>query len=192
MSAKLTITIPECLDKVITWPVTAYRQWKFGYPYRKIYLGEGEFTILDPQDYYRYGNLKWFVQGNGTNLYALRTIKTEPNKTKFLSLHREIMNAPPGLLVDHRNTDSLDNRRENLRLATNSQNQCNRRKTRSHTSSRYIGVSFNKHRQKWIAYIRHKGIRIWLGAFDNEIDAARAYDAAAKKYFGEFARLNFS
>jgi hypothetical protein len=180
------------MDKICTWPVTAYRQWKFGYPYRKIYLNEGEFTIVDPPDYYRFGNFKWFVEGNGTNLYAIRTIKTEPKKTKFLSLHREIMNAPDGLFVDHRNTDSLDNRRANLRLATNSQNQCNKRKTRSHTSSRYIGVSFNKHRQKWLAYITYEGKTIWLGAFDNEIDAARAYDAAAKKYHGEFARLNFT
>jgi hypothetical protein len=67
----------------------------------------------------------------------------------------------------------------------------NRRKTSRKTSSRYIGVSFHKKKGKWMAVIGYKGKNVWLGRFDNEIDAAKAYDAAAKKYYGEFARLNF-
>jgi hypothetical protein len=100
------------------------------------------------------------------------------------------MNEPAGLLVDHRNGIGLDNRRANLRLATNSQNGCNKPKKKN-TSSQFIGVSFHKKAGKWACFIRNKGRRTWLGSFESEIDAARAYDEAAKKYHGEFARLNF-
>jgi hypothetical protein len=102
------------------------------------------------------------------------------------------MNPPRGFLVDHKNLNTLDNTRTNLRLATRSQNMFNRNKIKSNTSSRFRGVCFDKRRKKWCAYITVEGKRIWLGTFDNEIDAAMAYDAAAKKYHGEFARLNFS
>jgi hypothetical protein len=100
------------------------------------------------------------------------------------------MNAPDNLLVDHRNGNSLDNRRDNLRLATNSQNQYNKRK-KPNTSSRFLGVAFHKKNRKWTAYLQASGKRIYLGSFNSEIEAARVRDAAAKKHRGEFARLNF-
>jgi hypothetical protein len=122
---------------------------------------------------------------------AIRQISCPKNKARIVSLHREIMNNPDGLLVDHANGDGLDNRRTNLRLATHSQNQFNKRKTKSKTSSRFIGVYFEKRKNRWMARIHYHGKRIWLGSFKSEFDAAKAYDAAAKKYHGEFARLNF-
>jgi hypothetical protein len=101
------------------------------------------------------------------------------------------MDHPVGLLVDHRNCDTLDNRKANLRPATHSQNQFNRRKTKSKTSSRFIGVSFEKASGRWLADIccHRKSKRI--GRFSSEIDAAHAYDAAARIYHKDFARLNF-
>ena len=105
-------------------------------------------------------------------------------------MHRQIMDFPKGLVVDHRNCDSLDNRRDNLRVVTQAINMRNRRK-RKNTSSQFIGVSLRKSRNRFDVNIRHNGKKIYLGSYDNEIDAARAYDAAAKKYYGEFARLNF-
>lgn len=102
------------------------------------------------------------------------------------------MTPPAGLLVDHKNGDALDNRRDNLRLATYAQNAYNKKKTRTKTSSRFIGVCFSKKTGKWTAYLRFQGKRIWLGQFDNEIDAAKAHDRAAIKYHGEFARLNLA
>jgi hypothetical protein len=191
MKINLTIGIPVWLDFIFTCPLLAYRLLRFGYTYRRIYLGEDEWTILDQQDYYRLGNLKWGVCGHDEHIYGGRFIKTTKSAgIKLIYLHREIMNAPANLLVDHINSDTLDNRRANLRLATHSQNSCNRPK-KSNTSSRFIGVSFLKQRKRWRAAIRHHGKRIWLGYFDSEIEAGKAYDEAARKYHGEFARLNF-
>lgn len=190
MSAKLTISIPEWLDRICTWPLMAYRKQKYGYDFRKIYLGDGEYTIVEPADYYRLGHLKWHLKGsNAKKFYAVRDVKTGPGKTRQLGLHREIMNEPKGLLVDHHNGNSLDNRMANLRPATSAQNVQNRPK-RKNASSRFIGVCYNKRSKKWTANISYKGRKRWLGAFDNEIDAARAYNEAALKYYGEFARIN--
>ncbi len=190
MKINLTIGIPIWLDKICAWPVVVYRKWKYGDTFRRIYLGEGEWTIVDQEVFYRFGNFKWWVNGNGINCYAARSVKIGPARTKIIYLQREIMNAPKGLLVDHRNNNPLDNRRENLRLATHSQNMCNRRK-RKNTTSRFNGVSFNKKYKKWCAQISYNRKQIWLGRFDSELDAAHAYDVAAKKYHKEFARLNF-
>ncbi len=109
----------------------------------------------------------------------------------MVRMHREIMNFPKGLLVDHRNNNTLDNRRANLRPATSSQNMVNRRRDKSKNSSQFRGVRFRKERGRWSAQITINGKTFWLGSYDNEIDAARAYDRAAMKYHGEFAKLNF-
>jgi hypothetical protein len=190
MKLHLTVSIPNWLDRICTWPVLWYRKHKFGQPYRKIRLTEGKITIVDPDVFYRLNNFQWCAAGRDQSFYAVRFLNNANKGIRLISMHRELMNFPVGLFVDHHNGDSLDNRITNLRIATRSQNLCNRRKTSSKTSSRFRGVTFRKNVGKWAARIRYLGKEIWLGLFDSEIDAAKAYDEAAKKYHGEFARLN--
>ena len=187
----VTIKVPKWLDVLFVWPVMLYRWWKSGYTYRRIYLGEGKWVILDQQDYYRLSGFKWYVNGNGVNFYAFRNMVVGPGLTKMKSMHREIMGSPKGMLVDHRNRDTFDNRRENLRLATHSQNSCNTERKKTGRSSQYRGVSWDKKRGYWNTQVVSKGKMVFFGRYKNEIEAAKAYDAAARKYHGEFARLNF-
>jgi hypothetical protein len=192
MKVNLTIWIPGWLDRLCACPVMLYRRRKYGYPFRKIRLTEGKLTIVDPDDYYRLSDFDWLTCGRDDNLYAARVIRSQTGRLKTILMHRELLNAPDNFLVDHRNTSSLDNRRSNLRLATPSQNSCNCRRDKSNTYSRFRGVSFSKRKKKWFSTIRNQGRKLWLGYFDNDLDAAKAYDEAARKYHGDFARLNFA
>ena len=190
MKLHLTISIPNWLDRIFAWPVLVYRKRKFGQPYRKIRLTEGKFALVDQNDFYWLNNFDWFTKRNRTSFYAARFNNDLPKGPTIVSMHRQIMNSPLGLVVDHRNLDGLDNRRSNLRIATYSENNCNKPK-RKNTSSRFVGVCFDKRCGRWVAYIQMNRKRIQLGYFDNEIAAARAYDEAARKYHKDFARLNF-
>ena len=93
------------------------------------------------------------------------------------------------MVVDHINSDSLDNRRSNLRVCTVSQNNMNSAIGRNNKSG-YKGVSWDKTNKKWRAGIKAKGKSVSLGSFNSKKDAARAYNEAAKKAYGEFAKLN--
>ena len=105
-------------------------------------------------------------------------------------MSRLIMNFPRDLMVDHRNHNTLDNQRCNLRVCTNIQNQQNK-KRKINIGSKYKGIHFYKQCKKWQAKIKYNKRQLFLGYFDKEINAAKAYDKKAKELFGEFAFTNF-
>jgi hypothetical protein len=185
-----TIRIPSGFAALGLRLLLLYRRLRYGYPFRRIPLTRGKYAIVDPDDYHSLAAHKWQLHQNRTVSYAVRTVRRPGQPNKLMPMHRQVMNAPPGMLVDHINHDGLDNRKANLRLATPSQNSRNQRKCKP-TASRYKGLSWDRDGKKWRVRIRANGRYIPLGRFNDEIQAARAYDEAAKKYHGEFASLNF-
>jgi hypothetical protein len=133
---------------------------------------------------------KWYAAKDTRTFYAHRK-KRVGKKFVSIGMHREILDPPAHLIVDHINHNGLDNRKANLRLATCAQNSYNRRQFRKNKSSKYIGVSWKEWTKNWAAIICYKRENIIVGYFKDEIQAAKAYDQAAKKYHGEFASLNF-
>jgi hypothetical protein len=152
---------------------------------KQIELSHGKFTLIDDDDFERISENKWKFNNRG---YAVR-LTHRNKKWKTISMHRIILNAKDGEIVDHKNGDRLDNRKENLRIASPSQNCWNSKLFVSNTSG-YKGVTRGKKTGHWTASIHLKNKRINLGTFDNKHDAARMYNFWAKDLFGEFARLN--
>jgi hypothetical protein len=148
------------------------------------------FAIVDDEDFEWASQWKWFAHRNKDHFYAARSIPAPNNERRELLLHRELMKAPIGLMVDHKNRNGLDNRKENLRICTNQQNQWNRKKARNGKTSRFIGVRWHKGDRKFYAEIQVDGRRKHLGGFASEEDAAIARDKAVIKYHGPYANLN--
>lgn len=157
---------------------------------KQISLTQGLFATVDDTDFEFLNQWKWCAHTkDGKKFYAVRSGLRLPFQ-KTIYMHRVIMNTPDDMDVDHRDGNGLNNTRGNLRNCTNTQNQRNREKLSNNTSG-YKGVTWNKEREKWVAQIKVNGKLIRLGRFSKIEDAAHAYDQAAKKYFGEFARTNF-
>jgi len=168
-----------------------YRRARYGYVFRRIPLTQGKYAIVDPKDFTRLNKHKWHANKAKNTYYAIRRVHVGYKKWKHIQMHREILRPPSHLFVDHINHNGLDNRNANLRTATAMQNSYNRIHFRKNPSSKYKGVSWNKHKNKWSVQIRYDGRSKFIGFFDNEIEAAKAYDKEAKKHQGEFAVLNF-
>jgi hypothetical protein len=154
---------------------------------REIQLTQGKVAIVADADFEMLSQWKWFCNSGG---YAARTLTRRPHKWQ-IRMHRVILGiTDPSIDCDHRNGDKLDNRRENLRACTRAENMRNKAKMAIACASPFKGVCWHKATNRWIASIKRNGESFHLGLFRVEEEAARAYDAAAKELFGEFARLN--
>jgi hypothetical protein len=152
-------------------------------------LTQGQFAIVDDEDFESLSAYKWcYSKGYAVRNRNAAEKAARGGKRGLIPMHRQIMNPPDDMDVDHKHGDTLDNRRSELRVCPHAKNQANQ-KIRSGKKAKYKGV----HRvgNKWCAQIgsgpnrkRH------LGMFDSQEEAALAYNAAAFKQFGEFARLN--
>jgi hypothetical protein len=158
-------------------------------PFCKIALTQGKYAKVDPKDFIRLSQFRWYCNNRRHTSYAIRN-RWEGKKRKKITMHREVMNTPEELVCDHINRNGLDNRKGNLRNCTQRENSLNNG-AYSGSTSRYKGVYRNKGADKWATCIKGDGRKIHLGYFESEEDAGKAYDKAAKKYFGEFACLNF-
>ena len=169
-----------------------YRALGFEFPKmfdpRIIRLTKGRFAIVDGLDFELVNQHSWNAQKRGNSYYAHRTINLGHRRFASTEMHRQIMNAQKGRDIDHKNHNGLDNTRQNLRHCTGSQNCQNRR--HGWGSSRFKGVSWHKLKNKWQSRIRVNQKDLILGTFDDEVEAAKAYNEAAQKHFGEFACLN--
>lgn len=146
--------------------------------------GRWAVLLVSPEDRDLLKQFTWTIVRMGRNFYAVsEAVKGHAGIASRL-LHQHVLDAP---LLDHENRNGLDSRRSNVRRATHTQNQGNRRKRRG-TVSRYKGVIWT--RDKWVAQLRTLDKQMWLGSFSSEDDAALAYNFAAVEYFGEFATLN--
>jgi HNH endonuclease len=154
---------------------------------RYIALTQGKFALVDAADYKWLSRYKWFVsKGHGGKYYAMSHCGGRPQP---IAMHRLIMKPPRGLVVDHIDGNGLNNRRCNLRVCTQAQNLRNR--AGRIATSRFKGVSYDRRRHKWAACISQDSRTIHIGHFDDEIEAAFAYDLRAVALAGEFAYLNF-
>jgi len=153
---------------------------------RWIPLGKGKVAIVDEEDYDHLMQWNWHVSAWG---YAIRFFRPK-GKLRVIWMHREILRTHPSMQTDHVNQNRLDNRKANLRQCTATQNQGNRWKSKQAKTSRFKGVYWARRQRRFVANGREGGTNKRLGSFHSEMEAAKAYNSWASRYFGKFAELN--
>lgn len=161
---------------------------------KQISLTQGKFAIVDDCNYEWLNQWKWYAVKSLNTYYAGRCLYLgggrKNAKRKSIFMHNLILKPEQGQEIDHCNRIGLDNRLNNLRSCTHSQN-CQNATPHKKSRSKYKGVTWLKARNRWVADITVSYKMMRIGSFHSEILAAKAYDKAARKYHGEFACLNF-
>jgi len=152
---------------------------------KEIELTRGKVALVDDENFEYLNQWKWMARESGNNYYAVRGVRKN-RKLQNIAMHRIIMNTSNELQVDHIDHNGLNNQKSNLRNCTEIQNLRNRI---PYGRSKYLGVSMEKLHFRARISINNK--RVHLGSFQNEIDAAIAYDTKAKELYKEYANLNF-
>lgn len=148
------------------------------------------FTMVDDADFDWLNQWKWNLLSGHRTSYVTRKITDLYGKPKAVYMHRLIMKAVSGVVVDHIDGHGLNNQRGNLRICTINENNKNMRKPSHGVTSKFKGVSWDSTRNKFQAHIHNNGFQKNLGRYDNEMCAANAYNESAKALHGKFARLN--
>lgn len=159
---------------------------------KQIPLTQGKVALVDDQDFEYLNQWKWHIHSK-SSIYASRSFNYKSAETgkwtcKQIFMHHIILPTPEGLFVDHINGNRLDNTRKNLRLCTIEENARNSKACNNKGNPK--GITWKPSLKKWEAKIRANKKTLYLGVYKEIEDAARAYDEAAKIYFGDFARLN--
>ena len=158
---------------------------------KEIPLTQGKIALVDDEDYERVNSHKWYAGRDGRTFYAHRNTPIKDGKQITCIMHRFILGLGKGdgKYVDHIDHDGLNNQKSNIRIVTHSQNHMNRISLKN-TSSKYKGVCWNKRAKCWHSQIRINSKFIYLGIFEDEKEAAKAYNRKAIELFGEYALLN--
>lgn len=157
---------------------------------KQIPLTQGKFAIVDDDDYERLTVMgKWCTNKKKHTFYAQKAVVIN-GKTTIVMIHRVILGIyDKDFVVDHVDGNGLNNTKANLRICTHSQNLMNKKTPDSNTSG-YKGVSWNCQKNMWQVYIYKSKVKKYVGMYNDILDAAKAYNDAALKYYGEFAKLN--
>lgn len=153
-----------------------------------VQITQGKEVLVSNEDYSEISDYNWSY--SASTGYAVRKGRKNRSEPLTVHMHRVIIDVKANEQVDHINGNKLDNRRSNLRVASVQKNSFNRKKPKVKCTSQYKGVLKRKNASKWEARIKFNNKAIYLGRFVNEEDAARAYNEAALKYFGDFAKCN--
>lgn len=152
---------------------------------KRIPLTQGMFALVDDDDFANVASYSWSIKPDRWNVYASSWVDG-----RTVTMHRLIMGARKGEVIDHVNGLGLDNRRANLRSAGSTGNARNARRRKDNTSG-FKGVCYDPKRNCYIVGIGVNGRRRHVGRFVDVVDAARAYDSAARRLHGDYARTNF-
>lgn len=163
---------------------------------KEIKLTRGFIALVDDEDYDTLNQVKWFAQVSNKTVYAARNGRGVDGRRVYLYMHRVVLNAPVGVLVDHRDGNGLNCQRANLRQCTRQENAFNTKDIDGNMPYKGVMLIKRKHKSgnhsfKIVVKIKKDGKSIWIGTFKTPEEGALAYDKKAVELFGEFASLNF-